>query len=192
MATHALVEGHMESVFLPVVLAQIGRADLRPTIRDAGGGPRFWQQAHRYNEAGEHATVLGLADVEQAQCAPALLAAKLPRKSAGFHLRLAVRMLESWLLADRACLAGFLRVRVASVPADPDAVQHPKRALVDLARRSTSRTVREALTPQDSGAVVGPEYVPVMSEFITTLWQAARARAASPSLETACLRWAAI
>lgn len=192
MATPALVEGHMESVFLPVVLDQIGRADLQPTIRDAGGGNKFWPMARRYNEAGKHTMVIGLADLEQAACAPALLAAKLPRKSAGFHLRLAVRMLESWLLADRHSMAAFLKVPIAAIPVEPDSVHHPKRTLVDIARRSTSRAVRDALVPDDSGGIVGPEYVPAMSEFITDRWQAATARTASPSLERACQRWAGI
>ena len=192
MVIPAVVEGYMESVFLPVVLNQIGRVDLQPNIRNAGGGTKFWPVAARYNEAGKHTAVIGLADLEQAECAPSLLASKLPYQSPGFHLRLAVRMLESWLLADRQSMASFLKVPVSAMPTNPDSEMHAKRLLVDIARRSTSKSIRDALIPDDSGGVVGPDYVATMSEFIGQHWRVAVARKTSPSLERACQRWIAI
>lgn len=192
MGIPALVEGHLESVFLPVVLGQIGRNDLQPTIRDARGGLGFWKAAVRYNQAGRHAIVIGLADLEQALCAPSLIAVNLPRKSGGFHLRIAVRMLESWLMADRAAMAAFLKIPVRSIPKEPDSEGHPKRKLIDLVKRSTSKTIRDAMLPQDSGGAVGPEYVPTMTAFISGHWRVESARILSPSLERACQRWAAI
>lgn len=192
MAIPAIVEGYMESVFLPVVLAQLGRADLQPNIRNAGGGTKFWLAAARYNEAGKHNAVMGLADLEQAQCAPSLLASKLPHKSAGFHLRISVRMLESWLLADRQAMAGFLKVPISALPINPDSKAHPKRTLVDIARKSTSKNIRNALIPDDSGGVVGSDYAATMSKFIEQHWRVAVARKHSPSLEKACQRWVAI
>lgn len=192
MIIHAVVEGYMESVFLPVVLDQIGRADLQPNIRNAGGGEKFWPIAVRYNEAGKNTSVMGLADLEQAKCAPLLLGSKLPHKSTGFHLRLAVRMLESWLLADRQSMARFLKVPISALPADPDSEVHAKRVLVDIARKSTSKSIRDALVPDDSGGVVGSDYVATMSKFIEQHWRASVAREVSPSLEKACQRWYAI
>lgn len=192
MGIPALVEGHLETVFLPVVLRQIGRGDLQPTIRDARGGSGFWKAAVRYNQAGRHGVVIGLADLEKAECASSLFVAHLRRKNPGFHLRIAVRMLESWLMADRAAMADFLRIPISSIPIEPDSEGHPKRKLVDLVRKSTSKTIRDAMLPQDSGGTVGPEYVPTMTEFISGRWRAEQARILSPSLERACQRWAAI
>ena len=192
MAIPAVVEGYMESVFLPIVLDQIGRADLQPIIRNAGGGSKFWLAAARYNEAGKHTAVIGLADLEQAQCASSLLANKLPHKSAGFHLRLAVRMLESWLLADRHAMARFLKVPISALPVNPDGEAHAKRALVNIARSSTSKAIREALVPGDSGGIVGSDYAATMCKFIEQHWRVSVARKTSPSLERACQRWFAI
>lgn len=177
---------------MPVLLAQIGRSDIKPVIRDARGGPNFWKEAKRYNEAAVHTLVLGLADVEQAVCAGGLIVANLPTKSAAFHLRLAVRMLESWLIADRIAIASFLGVSQARIPHDPDELAHPKRLLVTLARGSTKRTIREAMVPDDSGGIVGPDYVATMAAYIESHWNVERARAESPSLNRACFRWAAI
>ena len=192
MGIPAVVEGYMESVFLPVVLDQIGRADLEPIIRIAGGGSKFWLDAARYNEAGKHTTVMGLADLEREQCASALLASKFRHKSSGFHLRIAVRMLESWLLADRQAMARFLKVPISTLPMNPDGEAHAKRVLVDIARRSTSKNIRDALVPDDSGGVVGPDYAATMSKFIEQHWRVSVARKSSPSLEKACQRWFAI
>lgn len=182
----------MEKILLPVLLKQIGRSDLQPNIRDAGGGAKFWIKAASYNQAGMRIPVLGLVDLETETCAPALLAKHLPQKASGFYLRVAVRMLESWLLADRRALADFLGVPLAAIPKDPDDELHAKRKLIELAKRSSKRTIREAMLPGDSGALVGPEYVTTMCQFITAYWQSERARKLSASLDRACTRWAAI
>jgi hypothetical protein len=136
--------------------------------------------------------MMGLADIEQEACAPIVLETQLSGKHAQFHLRLAVRMLESWLIADRERIATFLRIQVAAVPNVPDELDHPKITLVNLARRSTSRAVREGMVPDDSGGIVGADYVAMMGTFINNYWRASAARASSPSLERACTRWQAI
>lgn len=192
MAIPALVEGHMEAIFLPVLLKQIGRTDLQPIIRDAGGGAKFWIKAASFNQAGMRMPVLGLVDLEREPCAPALLAKHLPHKAQGFYLRVAVRMLESWLLADRSAIADFLCVSLAAIPKEPDGEPHPKRRLIELAKRSSNRSIREAMLPGDSGALVGPEYVTTMCQFIASHWQSERARKLSASLDRACTRWIAI
>lgn len=192
MVVNAVVEGYMDAVLLPVLLEQIGRADLKLNINTAGGGNNFWKTAFRYNKASAHGLYMGLADQEQAPCAGKLLAEKLPNKSDNFHLRLAVRMMESWLLADRQSMARFLKVPISALPTDPDDELHAKRLLVSIARKSTSRTIRDALIPDDSGGIVGSDYAATMSEFIEQHWRVSVARKHSPSLEKACQRWFAI
>lgn len=192
MLVHALVEGHLDSVFLPTLFSQIGRSDLVLNIRNAAGGSKFWRHAGKYNDAGRHQRTIGLADLEQWECAPKLISHELPIRSQGFHLRIAVRMLESWLIADRRSIAAFLRVHVSAVPVAPDTEPHPKRKLIEIAGRSARRAIREAMVPGMTGATVGPDYVATMSEFVNEHWQASSARLNSPSLERACTRWAAI
>lgn len=189
MIIHTLVEGYMESLFLPVIFSQIGRSDLQLNIRNAGGGDKFWSIAKRFNKAGAYTSAIGLTDLEQARCAPSLLADRLPDKSPGFHLRLAVRMLESWLLADRQAMAQFLKVPIRLLPTDPDSEQHAKRLLVNIARKSKSRAIRDAVVPDDSGGVVGTDYVATMGKFVEQHWRASTARKNSPSLDKACQRW---
>lgn len=186
----ALVEGHLEDRALRVIWRELGRTE-ELIVRNASGGHQFWIHARRYNEAGRRQVVLGLADLEQVECVPGALAVLGPVRSEGFKLRLAVRMLESWLMADRDAFARELGVPIRSVPGNPDLLTHPKKTVIDLARHSRRTAVKAGLVPTGSG-IVGSEYVPFMASFIGRSWSPARARVNSPSLERACLRWSQV
>ena len=185
----ALVEGHLDERVLRVLWRQIGRGDEELVIRDARGGSPFWTAAARYNEAGLRQPTIGLADLEAETCATSALQRLGRPRSAGFALRLAVRMVESWLIADRHAFAGYLGVAASHIPAYPDQLDHPKRTVIELARTSRKRAVRDGLVPAGS-ASVGPEYVPLMARFVDEAWQVERARTRSASLDRACARWA--
>ena len=99
------------------------------------------------------------------------------------RLRVAVRSAEAWLLADRAGIADFLRVRVAAVPADPEGLFAPKVALVNVARQSRSPQIREDMVPaRGYTAPVGPLYVARLTEFVERHWRPEVAADVSQSL----------
>lgn len=185
----ALVEGHLEAAVLPVIFRQIGLPDAALVIRVAGGGDRFWREAVRYNAAARHRPVVGLADLERAACVPRLLDRLPGGRHASFHLRLAVRMLEAWLMADRPAMSRLLGVRSALLPERPDEEPHPKRKLMELAQLSRRRAIRQGLVPAGTGASVGPEYVALMTSFARQEWRVDEAVRLSPSLSRACTRW---
>lgn len=81
--------------------------------------------------------------------------------------RVAVRAIEAWLLADRERIAAYLGVSLHSVPALPDALADPKQALVNLARKSRRRAIRDELVPREgSGRQVGPAYSSRLQDFV--------------------------
>ena len=81
--------------------------------------------------------------------------------------RVAVRAIESWLLADREGLAHYLRIGRSIVPADPDNLLDPKGTVIELARRSRKRDIREDMSPRPgSGRRVGPAYTSRLIEFV--------------------------
>jgi hypothetical protein len=163
--------------------------DARHTIfKVAQGHVKFWERAKAYNQAGNHGSLfIGLADLEQHQCPAALLSKHLPNKrSANFILRIAVRMIESWLLADRERIAAFLDAPQAKVPAEPDRDPHPKHVLVRLARQHAPPALRRDLVPEEGhSGPVGPGYRPQMERFILKQWRPQVARTRSPSLDRA-------
>lgn len=100
-------------------------------------------------------------------CPPPALAAWLPATPNRLCLRVAVRQVEAWLLADRERVAAFLRVPVSRVPERPEELDDPKTSMVNLARRSRSRAIAQHMTPRPgSGRNVGPAYASRPIEFV--------------------------
>ena len=104
--------------------------------------------------------------------------------NSGFFLRVAVMEVESWVLADRGAVARFLSVPVSRIPQRTDEIADPKRCIVSLAKKSRSRTIREALVPApESTTPVGTEYNPRLIEFVRESWDLERAASVFPSLK---------
>lgn len=98
-------------------------------------------------------------------------------------LRVPVRAVESWLLADREWFAREFSVALRQLPRDPDSLEDPKRRLIDICRRSRRADVRGGMTPREGGGrLVGPEYVTRIVAFARFTWDPERAVGASESL----------
>lgn len=154
------------------------------------------RRLHAYNQAARHGKWLVLRDLNgDASCAPELAGRLLPRPSQGMSFRIAVRALQAWLLADRTHMARFLSVPIHRIPADPDRLINPKLELVNIARRSRRRAIREDLVPAPgTSARVGPGYTSRVIEFATDLWRPLAAANLSGSLArsiTSLETWAA-
>src|SRR5207302_4913725 len=110
--------------------------------------------------AAQHSPWLVLLDLDQdAECAPIARRLWLPDATPELCLRIAVKEVEAWLLADREKLSSFLRVSAARLPVQPDTVSHPKELIVELARSSRNREVRADIVPRlGSGRIVGVGY----------------------------------
>jgi len=197
----------MKASPLVVTVALEGRTDVpivARLLKDTGfelgkvyvqrGKDKLDRQLSSYNRAARFAHWLVVRDLDQdAECGPELKGLLLPEPSALMCFRLAVRAAESWLLADSASLAAFLGVSPSRFPTDPDVLPDPKGTLVDLARRSRKRDVREDMVPRPgSGARVGPGYASRIMEFAGKDWRP-RAAAKNSSSLAGCLaalkRW---
>ena len=100
------------------------------------------------------------------------------------RFRVAVRAIESWLLADAESLSEYLRVRRAMIPADPDRLDDPKATLVKIARQSRVTAIRLDMVPeQGMTSRVGPAYSSRVTEFARRRWRPEVARDHSDSLE---------
>src|SRR4051812_30220232 len=116
-----VVEGALEIPAVVKILDDLGLGEDAPERIDKRGRLSFWADIGRYDRAARHGPVLALADLENEPCASAVLAKHLPHgRHPQLMLRLAVRMLESWLLAHHDALAKFLEISVAKIPSVPD------------------------------------------------------------------------
>lgn len=166
-------------------------AQLGP-VHGKAGKAALLQRLRAYAAASHFAPWIVLVDLDrQRDCAPALRANVLPEPMPDLCFRIAVRSVEAWLLADRAKAAAFLGVARARVPRDPESLEDPKRELVNLARASRWRAIREELVPDERGGrLVGPGYTARMSEFASTHWRPEEALRHADSLRRAidCLQ----
>jgi hypothetical protein len=184
------VEGIVdEAVFRRLVRAV--RAEAGP-VHGKAGKQQLLQRLPGYNSAARFSPWLVLVDLDQdAECVPPFRAENLPGPSAGMCFRVAVRSIESWLLADRERFASFLRVRAAQLPDRPDDQRNAKQLVITLARRSRSREMIEDIVPREgSGRSEGPAYASRMIEFISDErrgWRPHVAARSSDSLAR-CLR----
>ncbi len=160
-------------------------------------GKRGWtyirNHVAQYNASASVMPFLTLVDLMDTgfTCPGEVCANWLPERKTDMLLRVVVREIESWLLADYAGIAAFLTIPVSFVPADPEKIADPKRELIALARRSKKRTVREALVPlQGSTAQEGPLYTSEMIRFARNQWNIESAREKSRSLDRCLLRLA--
>lgn len=180
----------MDEAVLRRLLLHIG-AGIGP-IHRRNGKDSLRRRVSAFNNAARHSPWIVVVDLNhEAHCAPPLRASWLPSPAPGMCFRVAVREIESWIMADRARLARYLRVQQARVPSDPEALDDPKTALVNLARTSTKKAVREDMVPRlGSGRKIGPAYTSRLIEFVSDQergWRPDVAAAGSDSLGR-CLR----
>ena len=94
-------------------------------------------------------------------------------------------------MADSERLAAFIGVARSRVPTNPEGLELPKQAMVNLARRSRRRDIRLDMVPHhEGGRTEGPAYASRMIEYATVHWRPEVAAARADSLRRAidCLR----
>lgn len=156
-------------------------------VYPTGGKSHLDSKISGYNAAANYGLWLVLRDLNSAVCGPELVQQLLPMQSPGMRFRVAVRAIESWLLADAKGFAKFVGVSELQIPYDPDLLASPKDVVLQLAAASRSRTIKRELLPASgTSAKVGIGYNPRLISFVQNTWDVARARRRSQSLDGCC------
>lgn len=165
------VEGLLDEVVGSKILTTLGVG--AHTVVGREGKASLLKRLASFNRSAASMTWVVLVDLDHdAECAPPAAQTWLPKPAPRMVFRIAVREIESWLLADRESVAKFLGCPKALVPRDPDAVADPKQAVVNLARKSSQRAIREGLVPRGgSGRNEGPTYTSDVSEYVRRQWR---------------------
>jgi len=173
-------------------------AVLRRLIEDNGGvlkevygkkgKDHLKNRLNGYNNAANWFPWVVLMDLDHdADCPPALKKKLLPNPSPNMCFRLAVRAIEAWLIADNKSLAGFLGIASSKIPLEPELLEDPKKTMVELAKLSRRRNIREGMVPrQGSGRKVGSDYTFRLIEFVYNYWKPEIAIGKSDSLRRCC------
>lgn len=151
----------------------------------AGGFGQIKSRLENFRNACHVIPHIVMTDLDTYPCPHELLkdwkVGKLPDR---MLMRIAVREVESWLLADREGIAKLIRVPLVKIPTNPDELPDPKQVLLNLARRSKSpRFASEFVPAKGSKAKHGPMYNEHLIGFATRHWDSSQAELASPSLK---------
>ena len=133
---------------------------MRRVLHDVGGysvGMTYGRGGYGYlrktvcgwNAAAKGCPFAVLTDLDKYSCPAALIADWLPvPMHPNLLFRVAVREIESWLLADQKSLSSFLGVPERNISQQPDELPDPKAFLVNIARNSRRSLVRESIVPR--------------------------------------------
>ena len=186
----AAVEGLVDEAVVRKLIAHAGAAP--GSVYGRQGKSLLRQRIAGYNNAARRTPWIVLVDLDRDEdCAPPLRNAWLPHPAPRLCFRVAVREVEAWLLADAERLAAFLGVARKKIPADPEGLDDPKTAMLNLARSSHRKAIREDMAPrQGGGRQVGPAYSSRLIEFVSSSWRLDVAAQRCGSLQRAidCLR----
>lgn len=137
-------------------------------VRGQKGKNYLLKELAKYNQAANFANWVVTIDLDQdADCAVSYIQSILSAPSTGMKLRIAVREIEAWLMADREHLAKYLNIAVENIPLNPDEDADPKATLLDLVKRSRKTSLQKDMLPRKgSGRKVGEGYVSRIAEFV--------------------------
>lgn len=183
-----LVEGEIDEIVALRIISNLGH-DIGVGYGKRGIG-YIQNKIQTFNQTAQNIFYLVLVDFmdTKLECPSQVISNWLPHKNNLMFFRVVVREIESWILADRKNLAAFLNVNIELIPLTPEIEPDPKRKLVNIARKSRSKRIRDAFVPeQNSTAQVGKLYTSEMKRFVSTFWDIDAARKNSPSLEK-CLQ----
>jgi hypothetical protein len=181
------VEDLLSEAVLKGMLKQSGRPYMVGTCYSSRGFGYLKKRLDGFNHAAKGTPFLVLTNLDQSECAPILIKEWLPYpQEKNLLFRVAVKAVESWLLADRRAAAGFFNVPETLIPLRPDEIDNPKRFLINLASRSRKKEVRESIVPPlKNSAAIGPDYNGKLGEFVQGGWRVKEAMKNSPSLKKA-------
>jgi hypothetical protein len=183
LSVNIAVEGELDEAVLKKVLTSVGIEVAN--VYGKRGKNNLRENVPRYNQAAHYGRWVILVDLNNdAECPPPFINSWLPARNQNLQLRVAVRAVEAWLLAERDEMARFLAVAEKRIPLHPENEEKPKTALINVARHSRSRTIRADIVPSEiSTASQGPGYTTRLIEFTVKYWNPERASFSATSLK---------
>ena len=157
------------------------------------GKSKLDERLNGYNAAAMRTPWLVARDMDHdGRCPGALVAKLLPSPSQLICFRIAVRTIESWLLADCEAFSERFSVTEAQLPRLPEQLENPKQFMLALLFRSRSREVLATMVHEagDGALRVGAQYNSTFSHFAGHEWRPEIAAVRAGSLRASLRRLA--
>lgn len=178
------VEDLLSEAVAKRLLVDSGRSFSIGAVYNHGGNGYLRKNVPGWNNAAKGIPFFLLTDLDAVVCPSALTSSWLPDTiQHNLIFRVAVREVESWILADRISFSSFLGVSKTRLPQQPDELPDPKATLIRLASKSPRSLIKSRIVPRPkSTAKQGRDYNGCLCEFVTTVWKPDEAELNSPSL----------
>ena len=151
-----------------------------------GGNGYIRNKIRGFNQASVYTPYIVLTDLDNYNCPSQLVTEWLNEdQNRNLIFRVAIKEVESWLIADRINFSTFLRVSADLLPRNTEEIDDPKAFIFQLVRRSRSRTLQEDILPINDSARIGPNYNDRLIEFVENTWEIQNARIENRSLDRA-------
>ena len=173
---YLLVEGRVDATVARRIVNHCGGSV--GTVYGRKGLPYIEERIEAFNQSAQGIPILTLVDLMDTgfDCPVDVVKNWLPHRESNMVLRVVVREIESWILADRTAIARFFGIRESLVPHHPERLDDPKKALVDLARSSQYQSLKNDIVPEDPTVnAQGPAYTSRMQRFIRERWNISQA-----------------
>lgn len=155
-----------------------------------GGNGYLKSKCQNFNQMATRHPVLLITDLDNSACASALIESWfgiLPR-NANLKFRVAVREIESWLLADHLGMQNLLVNGANNITPNPDQLPNAKEYLLHRAKRAPREIKNDLVRSKGALATQGLGYNARLCAFAREAWEPARASQRSSSLARAIQR----
>lgn len=159
--------------------------DYRVNLRLRKGGNGYLKsRIANFNQMAEREPVFVLTDLDTGAC-PSDLVTRWLRDmnvSPNLFLRVAIREIEAWLMADLEGLSTALQVDASAFTEDPETLADPKARLLQIVRQAPREIRQEMLATRGTVASQGIGYNRLLGNFVIDSWSPERAAPRSESL----------
>lgn len=178
-----------EAVALKLIGLTNGKLVVSQKLRKNGFGYLKSKFPNFCNLAKNMPVVL-ITDLDHCPCAPSLIEKWKKEEALPYNLifRVAIREIESWILADRDGFSDFLKISKSLIPIAPDQLSNPKATLLSLAQKAPRNLKDGLVAKKGTLAIQGVEYNLILSHFVNQLWNPLKAADNSDSLNRAVKR----
>ncbi len=161
---------------------------LTHTLRRNGFG-YLQSKMDSWCQMAEHQIMLVLTDLDRSNCLVEFRDQWLTGRPLPTSLifRIAVREVESWVLADHQALRELVGKK-GVLPTQPDTLPDPKHALLGLGKTAPKSVRYDLIRTIDGQLRQGVGYNARLTRWINTAWSPERAAERSPSLARARIR----
>jgi hypothetical protein len=169
MWVQPVVEDLLQEIILEKIVS-IYRPDINlyNAIGKKGNG-YIKAKLRAFNDASDALPHIILTDLDMVKCAPALLNELITFPlSDKLMLRIAEKEADAWIMADRNAFADFAGIPVNKIPLNTQQIPDPKEFLINLARRSRRKIIKDIVPAGTSR--VGPGYNPILQDFVINFW----------------------